>query len=661
MPEGKTVTRKLLITIVGLILFNSLAFASWNTLTKDTPSVTLNADFFIDKNTGFAVGAAGTVLKTANAGGSFTFLAQGAAAINDVIFPSATEGYLLAAGKLYKSTDTGATFADITPAALDGYNFLKGGYSGNNRVFAAYPGTGTTSSLYSSTDGGATFSTASVADFEIYGATLTSDSTWAWGKTVSTGSYIIIKNNTTVYPTGSITSASPIRKVFFLDKDNGYAVGDSGLFLITTNGGGSWSDKTSVAVSAIGAAKNLKSVYFVTSQIGWAVGDNGTIIYTKDGGGSFSYYNPGSSGLDTAINLRDINIIFLTGNVIHAYVVGDNGHVYKLGSPAITAVAPTSKMQGWVGTVEVTGTDFASGLALAASGEGVRFFASTAESTTKASGVAIIDPAAALSAREITVTNPDLTTATSTTGVFTITANPGAVSISQVWFDKGLPDEQLYQPLKIPLNIVAKPTISFDVFSSAADLSTGTLNVKVLLNQNGTYTKLYSIPGSAATTPATNEAKVSFLYPGSLDTGLATIELYAEDSAGNVSREVLQVNVPPSSGNVVQGKKLFDVFPVPYKVDLESEDLILHLKSKIPVTLDQGATVLIYTAAGGAPAFSKSYAGPITDGSKITIPKRSLPAALQRVCIALVQILDNNTKKIVASGKFALVDKRYGM
>jgi len=654
MPEGKTVTRKLLITIVGLIFFNSLAFASWNTLTKEAPSVTLNAVFFIDKNTGEAVGAAGTVLKTADAGTLFTFQAVGAAAINDVIFPSATEGYLLTNGKLYKSTDTGATFADT--GALAGYNFLKGGYSGNNRVFAAYPGTGTTSSLYSSTDGGATFSTSSIADFEIYGATLTSESTWAWGKTVSTGSYIITKNNTTVF-----TGSSKINKVFFVDKDNGYAVGDSGLFLITTNGGGSWSDKTSAAVGAIGTAKNLKSVYFVTSQIGWAVGDNGTIIFSKDGGSSFTYYNPGSSGLDTAINLRDINIIFLSNSVIHAYVVGDNGYVYKLGAPTITAVAPTSKMQGWVGTVEVTGTDFASGLALTASGEGVRFFASTAEATTKASGVAIIDPAAALGAREITVTNPDLTTVTSTTGAFTITANPGVVSISQVWFDKGLPDEQLYQPLKIPLNIVAKPTISFDVFSSVAALSAGTLNVKVLLNQNGTYTKLYSIPGSAATIKATNEAMVSFTYPGSLDTGLATIELYAEDSAGNVSREVLSVNVPPLSGNVAQAKNLFDVLPVPYKVDLESEDLILHLKSKVPVTLDQGATVLIYTAAGGAPAFSKSYAGPITDGSKITIPKRSLPAALQRVCIALVQILDNNTKRIVASGKFALVDKRYGM
>ncbi|MDD5593453.1 MAG: YCF48-related protein [Candidatus Margulisbacteria bacterium] len=600
MTKGKTVTRKLLIIIVGLVLFNSLAFASWNTLTKEAPAQNLTADFFIDKNTGFAVGAAGTVLKTVNQGGSFTYQAVGAATINDVIFPAAGEGYLMTNGKLYRSTDTGATFGDITPAALAGFYFLKGGYSGTNRVFSAYPGSGTTSYLYSSTDSGATFSTSSIADFQIYGATLTSDSTWTWGQTVSTGSYIITKNNTTVF-----TGTSKINKVFFLDKDTGFAVGDNGSFETTTNGGTSWTERAGKVVAAIGAAKNLKSVYFISSLIGWAVGDNGTIIFTKDGGNSFTYYNPGSAGLDTAVNLRDIYIIFLADNVVHAYVVGDNGNVYKLGAPSITAVAPNSKMQGWVGTVEVTGTDFGSGLALTASGSGVQFFSSTAETTTKASGVVIVGQSAAASAREITVTNADLTTA-SLAGSFTVTGNNGLVTVSDVWFNLGEPDQHLYQPLLVPLDITPSPTISFEV-ASTAPLTAATLNLKVLLQQSGAYTQVYYLPSSAATLKTANHANVSFTFPATLAQGIATIELYAEDSIGNVGRTPLTVRVPaPAPGPVSGGGG----FIAGGKVLDPDKPTVLNLK--FPDTyLPQGFTLVFISGPGGDVAYKKSFGAPV--------------------------------------------------
>ena len=69
--------------------------------------------------------------------------------------------------------------------------------------------------------------------------------------------------------------------VYFVYSSTGWAVGDSGTILKTTNGGTIWTSQNSKTTN------DLRSVYFVDPDIGWAVGSYGTILKTTDGGVSF--------------------------------------------------------------------------------------------------------------------------------------------------------------------------------------------------------------------------------------------------------------------------------------------------------------------------------------------------------------------------------------
>jgi len=71
---------------------------------------------------------------------------------------------------------------------------------------------------------------------------------------------------------------SSLRKIFFLDNNYGYAVGDTGLIVKTTNGGENWSVLNS------GTRKRLNGVSFINRDTGFVVGDSGLVLTTFTGG-----------------------------------------------------------------------------------------------------------------------------------------------------------------------------------------------------------------------------------------------------------------------------------------------------------------------------------------------------------------------------------------
>jgi len=79
-----------------------------------------------------------------------------------------------------------------------------------------------------------------------------------------------------VYPTLRLAWLSGVK---FADSLLGWAVGDSGIIFVTTNGGGNWNRQNS------GTARNLYGTDFSGGPVGWAVGSSGLIIHTSNGGG----------------------------------------------------------------------------------------------------------------------------------------------------------------------------------------------------------------------------------------------------------------------------------------------------------------------------------------------------------------------------------------
>lgn len=66
--------------------------------------------------------------------------------------------------------------------------------------------------------------------------------------------------------------------IFFLNQNLGWAVGNYGHILKTTDGGETWNHQNS------GVTQELNDVEFIDENIGWAVGMNGVVLHSTNGG-----------------------------------------------------------------------------------------------------------------------------------------------------------------------------------------------------------------------------------------------------------------------------------------------------------------------------------------------------------------------------------------
>lgn len=87
--------------------------------------------------------------------------------------------------------------------------------------------------------------------------------------------------------------------VDFVDSRNGWAVGEGGVVLHTSDGGETWERQES------GTELSLLRVTFVSPREGWAVGKFGVIIHTSDGGLTWEL-----QGADAALDLHLVGVSF---------------------------------------------------------------------------------------------------------------------------------------------------------------------------------------------------------------------------------------------------------------------------------------------------------------------------------------------------------------
>ena len=100
-----------------------------------------------------------------------------------------------------------------------------------------------------------------------------------------------------------------LKQVVFPDARTGYAVGDSGLILKTTDRGDNWERQVS------GTPLDLNCVYFVDTYNGYAAGNNSAFLKTTDGGQSWITLATNSAA--------DLNAVFFS-DLYTGYAVGNN-------------------------------------------------------------------------------------------------------------------------------------------------------------------------------------------------------------------------------------------------------------------------------------------------------------------------------------------------
>jgi len=102
--------------------------------------------------------------------------------------------------------------------------------------------------------------------------------------------------------------------IFFTDANTGYAVGDVGTILKTTNGGLNWYSLTA------GPNNPLNSIYFPDADTGYIVGSNDVVLKTPNGGSTWFVNSTGTGNL--------LNSVYFTSNNT-GYTVGTNGIISK--------------------------------------------------------------------------------------------------------------------------------------------------------------------------------------------------------------------------------------------------------------------------------------------------------------------------------------------
>ncbi len=99
-----------------------------------------------------------------------------------------------------------------------------------------------------------------------------------------------------------------LSRVFFFDNKNGWAVGDLGLVMRTTDSGANWN-----AVNT-GISANLKGVFFISPRDGWIVGDTGYVGRSSDSGDSWTRLETGTPTPFNDVKFQDINTGWVVGN-----------------------------------------------------------------------------------------------------------------------------------------------------------------------------------------------------------------------------------------------------------------------------------------------------------------------------------------------------------
>lgn len=262
-----------------LLLFLCFCFAGlnwvsaqWNRLNQLSTTKTLFSVCFPDENTGYASGADGTLLKTIDAGASWTPLVSNTTMyLESMSFMNADTGIITGAsqdgGIILKTTDGGQTWTTRNFSTgswylgvhfvNERYGFVAGSWSnGNNGL------------LMKTTDGG---------------------NSWV----------------------GNYPSEAPLNSCFFLDSLTGYVVGDRGIILKTTDGAGSWSATTPTF-------RNLYDIFFTSYSTGYAAGA-GILLKTTDAGATWTEC--------PLLIYTDLLSIFFT-SPSNGYVAGLNGIIY---------------------------------------------------------------------------------------------------------------------------------------------------------------------------------------------------------------------------------------------------------------------------------------------------------------------------------------------
>lgn len=304
--------------LILAIVYNFQIFAQWEPISSPVSGLIFDITF-INDSVGFCAGNDG-VIKTTDYGNTWNLVYASPIGSN-LFFIDETVGYLVSRNnnELYKSIDSGNTwqlntsFSNETPEAVF-FTSIDTGY-----LISSIYGPPGGSFIYKTINGGDNWTqTNSFPNIPTLQAiTFTNSNT---GFVVGYSGQIIKTDNAgTDWTVSQVPNTETLFSVCFPDQMTGFAVGYSNFsgseIIKTVDEGISWQN-----LSSGGTINNaLRGVYFSTVDTGYAVGENGRIISTSDAGDTWVSSDSGV--------LEDLHSNFSISNI--GFTVGAAGTILR--------------------------------------------------------------------------------------------------------------------------------------------------------------------------------------------------------------------------------------------------------------------------------------------------------------------------------------------